>query len=361
MVVLTIVLVVLAGEGLYALAHFKSAEPSAIYKIYSMLRPAKAPSLDPDWPEITNVDQIKPYLDAMRDNGVGLGNSPFHGLQTGKASMRREVDGCREMKPNLHETMSYLRSELFNNFNPINYFYDSSNKLPADLAQFLDKYTFRKVTLTTNEHGERLTLPSVQSNDKILVVGDSMGLSAMVNDDETLASQLQAQDPTHQYVNIGVGGADAKDIVCAIERAAKRYAGQIRGIIYPFCENDLSKSKPLGQPEELIPRLARIKEDNKIDSFTIIYMPYIFNAIPDVTRFPGHPDYSIGRHWDEKKRLLQLASKAGFKALDYTEITDAERKATGSQFAAFALFIDRLHLSRYGIQRLVERLHTLNG
>src|SRR6185369_6363398 len=177
---------------------------------------------------------------------VGIGNSPFGELVTEVARVNRVVDGCLQMKPNLSKTMSYMRSELFNPFNPLFYFYDSDRTLPGDLVTFLDRYSFRKIRLTTNVHGERITIPAIETTDKILVIGDSMGMSAGVSDDETLASQLQARDSSHQYVNIGVSGADPTDILCALERAVTRYPNQIRGVIYPFSENDLAARKPLG-------------------------------------------------------------------------------------------------------------------
>ena len=364
---LTVVLVVLAAEGLYALAHFRRADTSVSYKLFSFFKPTSKSKdeSDPDWPEITDVGQITPLLAAFKANGVALGGSPYDELRTDQATLNQGRHGCMEMKPNLRKTMSYLRSELFDNFNRMIAFYDADRPMPAEVSRFFDLYAFRKVRLTTNEQGERLTLPVVQSADKILVIGDSMGMSAGLDDSETLASQLQARDPAHQYVNMGVGGADAVDIVCELERAAKRYPGQIRGVIYPFCENDLAPSKPFGTPEQLIPRLAELKAENHIADFTIIFMPYIYNSMPDVTRSPSLAAGMAAKHepriWKEKKRLLQLAKEAGFKAFDFTEVTDAERNAAGTQFAGFALFVDQVHLSRYGVHRLVDRLLPAAG
>jgi hypothetical protein len=359
-IVLMTAFVVLAIEGFYALTHFRQADTSFTYKLISYLQKDRDDAPDPDWPEITDAGQITPLLAGFKANGVGLGSSPYQELRTDQAELNAGGHGCLDMKPNLRKTMSYLRSEVFDNFNRLIAFYDADRPMPADVQHFLDLYAFRKIRLTSNANGERLTLPAVESADKILVAGDSMGLSAGLDDSETLASQLQARDPTHQYVNIGIGGADPVDILCALERAAKRYPGQIRGVIYPFCENDLSSGKPLGTPDEFIPRLARFRDDNHIESFTIIYMPYIYNSMPDVTRSPamaaGRAAKHLPRNWVAKKRLIELARKAGFRSFDYTEITDDERKTAGSQLAGFALFVDQVHLSRYGVRRLVDRL-----
>ena len=359
MVVFAMLMVVLLSEGIYVLLHFQQPSTGLTYKLMKSIY-SSTPNADPDWPELVDVGQIRPYLSEMKENGVGIGNSPFQELVTEVARVNHVVDGCLQMKPNLSKTMSYMRSELFNPFNPLFYFYDSDRTLPGDLATFLDRYSFRKIRLTTNAHGERITIPAIETTDKILVIGDSMGMSAGVSDDETLASQLQARDSSHQYVNIGVSGADPTDILCALERAVTRYPNQIRGVIYPFSENDLAARKPLGRPEQFISALVQVNKEHGIKDFTLIYMPYIYNSIPDVTRIPGHVEYLRRRPFDEKKKLLALAKAAGFRAFDYTEITDAERSAQGSQFAAFALYVDHTHLSRLGIARLVERLSQHN-
>jgi hypothetical protein len=350
-----IVLTLLTALGLDAILHLKHPATSLAHQGLAALQPRTAPD-GPDWPELTDESQIKPYFAAFKANGIGLGNSPYKELITPEASINHVVDGCERMKPNLRKTISFFRSELFNSFDPLNYFYDAGRKLPEDVQQFLDRYSFRRLQLTSNENGERITLPAVQSPDKIIVAGDSMGMSAMVDDDETLASQLQAADPAHQYVNIGISGASAEDVACALNLAAKRYAGQIRGVIYPFSENDLHPKKPYGTPEKLIAWLAKFKADNAIANVTIIYMPYIYNSVPELTRIPGHVQFDWRRHGAEKARFLALGAKAGFRALDYTQIAEAEKHAAGSEYAALALYVDHCHLSRLGIKRLVDRL-----
>ncbi|MFO1059501.1 MAG: hypothetical protein U1E53_21345 [Dongiaceae bacterium] len=356
--VTTLVTVLVAVVGLLALdavLHLKNPATSYAARFYATLFPHRVAG-ETRWPILTDGRQIEPYVELFKENGVGLGNSPYRELRTKQGSINQVVDGCLEMKPNLRKTLSFMRSELYNNFDPLNYFYDTDRKLPAELQAFLDRYTFRKVHLTTDANGYRITVPKVESPDKILIMGDSMAMSAMVEDDETLASQLQARDPKHQYISIGVGGASAEDVVCALERAVKRYPGQIRGIIYPYSEGDLHANHPLGAPERLIPRLAKIKEEAGIQDFTIIAMTYIYNSMPELTRIPGTRGYDFPRNTEEKARLLKLAREAGFRTFDFIDVTLEEQKASGSAYAPFAFFIDISHLSREGIRRLVDLL-----
>ncbi len=361
MLVLTGGLIVLSGEGLYALIHFSTLDTSATYRLWSTLSAHLRPALEADTPTLRDMSQITPYLDAFKANGVALGNSPFNELRTELASTKHIVDGCEQMKPGQRKTMGFLRSELFNNFDPLDYFYDTDRQLPDEVRTFLDRYSFGAVQLTTNEHGERLTLPSVELPDKILVAGDSMGMSAMVDDSETLASQLQAADSRHQYINIGIGGADAEAVVCALQRAAQRYTGQIRAVIYPFSENDFGKAKPYQHPQELVPWLEKYRTENGIRAFSLIYMSYIYNTVPELTRIPGHKEYGYSRHAEEKTELLGLARQAGFRVFDYTDIVREEQELAGSLYAGLALYVDHQHLSRLGIQRLVAKLAGPDG
>jgi hypothetical protein len=354
-VLLAAVLIVLTAEGIHAVVRFDEPDTSLTYQVADWLL-SMSPQPDPDWPELVDVAEIEPYLPQLKANAVGIGSSTFEELRTDEASINHVVNGCLQMKPNLSKTMSYLRSELFNPFNPMFYFHDSARTLPGDLQAFLDRYSFRKVRLTTNAEGARITVPLIERADKVLIAGDSMAMSLGLSDEETLASQLQARDRSRQYVSIGIGGADPADILCALKRAGERYRGQIRGVIYPLSENDLADRKPFGRPEELIPALAEFQREHAIAEFTLVYMPYIYNAMPDVTRIRGHVEYLRRRPHEEKKALLAEARKAKFRVLDYTEVTDAERAAHGSQFAAFALFVDHAHLSALGNARLVERL-----
>jgi hypothetical protein len=212
---------------------------------------------------------------------------------------------------------------------------------------------------TTNQYGERLTLPAVESEQIILIAGDSVANGVMLDDSETVASQLQAIDPAHQYVNLGISGATSADIQCALEKAATRYAGRVRELIYVFCENDFIESNAYGTPEELVDWLVEFKNRVGIDRVVLQYAPYIYNIVPQVTRVNGNPRRNFPTFRDEKRRLLRAAREAGFGIIDYVEIAKAEEEAVGSQFASLALFVDHAHLSRVGTQRLLPHYAAL--
>ena len=145
----------------------------------------------------------------------------------------------------------------------------------------------RKAEFTSNDTNERITLPAVLSPQKVLVVGDSVAAGSMIDDSETISSQMQRRDVSNQYINLGVNGVAAEDIVCRLKSAATRYKGQIKGLIYVFGENDFEPLQPYGKSEELVAWLKDYSMRENIPKVTIVFAPFIYNIIPHLTRFPG--------------------------------------------------------------------------
>lgn len=291
-------------------------------------------------------------MDLFKANEIGIGNSPFIELKNDRVSINTEENGCKAQKPNLRKTMTFVRSNVFNPFDQLTFFYDTGRQLPPELDAFLERYGFRLVRFTTNPLGERLALPVVSSRDKVLVVGDSVANGVMLDDSETIASQLQGRDPARQYVNLGISGAGTVDIQCALQKAARRYGGQIRELIYVLCENDFEAATP----QEMIDPLVELSREQDIGSVVLVYVPFIYNAVPELTRVRGHLQYDFPTFREEKKEVLRRAAEAGFRTIDYIDITNAEAQRGGSQYAPLALYLDHTHLSPVGVKRLLPFL-----
>ena len=188
------------------------------------------------------------------------------------------------------------------------------------------------------------------------MAGDSVAVGTMIGDAQTIASQLQQRNPAAQYVNLGVNGATGADIVCQLEKAAARYAGQIARIIYVYCENDFEPNDTFSTPEEVIAWLKEFAAANGGAGVTIVYAPYIYNIVPQLTRFPGSRGATRESYPDEHRRLIELARDAGFDYVDIGNVAMEEARLRETDFAVFALFVDHLHLSEYGVSRLIEKL-----
>ena len=96
--------------------------------------------------------------------------------------------------------------------------------------------------------------------------------------------------------------------------------------------------------------------EQDLKKITVVYAPYFYNIIPQLTRFRGYRGQFFPHHSDERRRLAARVVEAGFHYIDFTEIAREENDRAGTLFAAFALFVDATHYSRYGTSRLVEHL-----
>lgn len=350
----------LMAEGIYALVKGPKAETSLLYSFY-----AERFLIERDLPEdlhdantrmIASERTIRPLLPVMKANGVGLGNSPYSELKTEEASVNTEAGRCLEQKPNLRKRVGFLRTNLFNPFDQMTYFVDADRELPGELRAFFDRYTFRTADHGTNEHGERLTVPAVEAERVVLIAGDSVANGLMLDDSETLASRLQAADPSRRYVNLGIARADASDTRCALERAAERYRGRIDEVLYILCENDFEQGGRESTPGELTRWLAEFAVTEHVDRTSIVYVPYVYNVAPEITRVRGHSHFDWPTFRDEKRRTLKLAQTKGIHTVDFLDLAEAERQSAGTQFGALALYLDHAHWSPLGTERMAAYL-----
>jgi hypothetical protein len=305
--------------------------------------------------------ELEALVEALRKSRVGLGNTIYGELKTGEASIHMQVDGCKRQKPNLRKLQTHLFTNLFDPLDPIVAFWDEERVLDPEVAAFIERYHFHKVLLTTNQFGDRITLPEVDSERKVIVGGDSMANGVLLNDDETLASQLQARDPARQYINTGINGISPREVICAIERAVDTYDGNVEELIYLYSENDFESGEPLGTPEEVVAWMKDFAREQELTKVTVVYAPYFYNIMPQLTRFKGYRGHFFPHHSDERRRLAELVTAAGFRHIDVTDIAREENQRAGTLFAAFALFVDATHYSRYGTSRLVEHLTASGG
>lgn len=357
---LTTVAAYLLCEGIVAVRAWDQSDGSLGYRLYAMVRErlatARVEREQPVLP-VATVKDFEALLPDMRAAAVGIGDSPFSELITDRAAVnQKSAAGCLRQKPNLDKMVTALRSNAFNPFEPPSFFVDAGKPLSPALQEFLKRYAVRALHHRSNGFGERVTLPATTRPRKVLIAGDSVANGLMVDDGETLASQLQGTDGERQYVNLGVAGADAPDILCALKEAAQRYAGAIDELIYIYCENDLQPGTPLGTPAAVMSELEALVRREKIGKVTVVYAPYIYNVMPALTRFKGHRGYRRPYHSAERAALAALVEKAGFRHIDIGALALAENQRLGSDFSAFALYVDQVHMSPQGTALLAAQL-----
>ena len=314
---------------------------------------------DPNAVPLADESHIERLLDKLKADGVGLGNTPYQELRTAMSTTHTVVNGCRRHKPNMRKAQIHLITRLFRPFDPIMAFWDNDRSLDPDVASFLQRHGFNtEVVMSTNEFGDRTTLPAVEAERKVIVAGDSVANGILLNDHETIASQLQALDSSRQYINTGIAGANAEQVICAIKAAVANYGGRIDELIYIYFENDIQAGEAYGDPEEVVAWLKDFAAEHDVRRVTVVYSPFIYNVIPQLTRFESDDGYRKPYKRKEKRQLASEVSDAGFRFIDFTDIALEENREKGTMFAAFGLFVDHAHHSRLGTRKLVKRLQN---
>jgi hypothetical protein len=356
-------------EGVHSLYHGEKAHHSVLSTSIDLVRAKLArsrstaqhqppgaddvrdPGNEPDWAfgRVLNTrEELEQLFDELKASGVALGNSPYPQLRNEHVALNYTgADGCLRQKPNLHRYVGYLRTTRWYNFDPVSFYYADPKALTPRVKAFLDRYAFRQVQYTSNAAEERTTLPITSKAAKIVVAGDSMTAGAMVADGETVASHLQRLQPDHQVVNIGINRAGANDVLCASDRAATRYPGQIATFVLIWSENDFDDKPPFNEPNAAMRRLGEFAKDNKIARVIVVYSPYIYNTVPEITRIEKHSD-SRGSYVQQFHALRRAALAHGFAFVNIADVVEEVRKQSGTQFGPLALYVDHAHLSSYG-------------
>ena len=347
------------GEGIYSLYQWERSHRSLAYHMAELVDGFGQQTPQPYYrPVLTDVNEVENLLDEMKANNVGLGHSPYKLLVTAEVSVRKYPDDCGPLSVlNVRKFVSSLRTPLFEPFNPISIFYDRDRPLSDPVQRFVDDYAVHLTNYSTDELGNRMTVPVVDAPDIVFIAGDSIANGVGVHDRETLDSTLQQREPQRRYINLGIGGAEAAEIRCALERAAEHYSKQVRELIYIYCENDFDEEERMGTPEAVIDWLAEFVRDEDIERTTVVYAPYIFNTMPELTRFPGSREH-FDDNADSKARLITLVKDAGFHWVDFGDLVLAEVVARGTPFAGLSLYLDVVHHSPLGIQRLADAIEA---
>jgi lysophospholipase L1-like esterase len=350
------VIVLLTGEGLFAIVRWDHSDRSILYKTFALFgRDAQAEmELRPAGTHLAGRAEFAAAMPAFHASKVGLGNTDYGRMNADTVNYRLE-NGCRSMKADIRKVMSSIHSVVFEPFDPPMLFVNEVAFTGA-VAEFVKTYGEPPFRFSTNAQSERVTLPLVEADRKVLIAGDSVAAGVGIDDANTMSSQLQQRDATRQYINLGIGGAEAKEIVCGLLRAIERYRGSVDELIYVYCANDLNPELPYGTPEETMDWLMSFVAEESIPKVTVVYAPFIYDVMPQLTRFRGYKGERYSPHYVVGRILKERAKAAGFRFLNISDLAAAERATYGTQFASFMLFVDEVHLSPYGTRRLVEKL-----
>lgn len=341
----------LALEGAYCLARGAKPGVSLSYTFYAeRLAPRQRIEALADY--LQSRREIEERHAALLENRIVLGNTPYDDLATAEARVTLDdpETGLR-FKPNLTVRSSHLRSRIFKALDPVSYSYivspGSEPELP--IRDFLERYRFREVSWSTDANGFRTTLPLVDSDRVIALIGSSPCVGLFLEDDETLASILQRRQRTLRFVNACVNTTWVEDHAAMTRELVSMFSDRLDGAVYTLNQKNYETVEAaLGALDGISDLLDGVGAEYRV----FVYFHYIYETMPDIMR----KRRDLGELFSDKARILERARERGFFVVDLYDVVAEYREEQGSLFAGMALYVDHGHLSRRGNQVLADHI-----
>jgi hypothetical protein len=223
------------------------------------------------------------------------------------------------------------------------------------LRAYLKKESRLHYAYSTEGHGFRRTVPSVDSNKEVLMIGDSVPFGVGVADEFTAASHLQGMvGKRYRIINASVGGYDGQQAFLMARKISNNT--KFAGLIYVACQNDFMGKEDWIQEAHNV--LARIKTISKRfgGNVVIVLHTYMEYTLRDIFHENGWKQKRIEKTHALRSALPRICTEYGYGYYDWTDIVDDYLKVEQSIFSRFALYADHCHLSPLGNRLMAAKL-----
>jgi len=230
-------------------------------------------------------------------------------------------------------------------------------KLSPKVQDFIKKESLQYFSYSTDSEGHRRTVPEVQSEKKILIVGDSVTFGVGCNDEYTIASFLHNKlGNEYKVVNAGVGGYNAEQVLKVTELQAEK--NKYAGLIYVACQNDFGEG--VLTASKLLDRIARTAPsyNNRIVILLHTYLDYQMRYF--LLDSANGWSKRLSECTDElRKGFSAKCDSLYFEFVDWTDIVNDYKSREKSLYAPFALYTDHCHLSPTGNRFVADKLFDI--
>lgn len=303
---------------------------------------------------VNSPHDIKAFFPDFIAQQIAFGNTPFRELRNETTSSTyKDKDGNLFNKPSVAYDLYYLRSRIYNPYDPIVLKANAGDKQTGKVLAFRERYALQRKRNTIDANGDRITIPASTSSNIILVVGDSVAFGAGLSDEETLSSQLQNMYPSYRFVNVGVSGCNARANVKRLADRLTLFGPQVKGVIYVHCENDFEEKRH-DDPGFIVASLSHILDKASIHYRILIYQAFVYRTMPDL--FRERSQHELCRYYNLKHDMLTLAQRQGMATIDFYPIVDQYRKEMGTPLAGMSLYVDHCHFSALGTKLVAEAI-----
>ena len=263
------------------------------------------------------------------------------------------------LRPNVSVEGFQLRARDPVNLDPPVLYLKSGSQMSAALRKYLDENARAFYTYNFDGDGHRRTLPEVGADKKILMVGDSGLFGVGVDDEDTIASNLQRLvGDSHRVVNAGVGGYGGEQAFAAARMLSNREDFDI--LVYVGHHNDFYEPSHIANPEKARRIIANFEslKDRFPGGIVVALLTYLEYTGADVLRAHGWQRDRIEAADRLRAEFPAISSEAGFPFVDWTDITKEIREQEGTIFSPWTLYVDHAHLSARGNRLFAEHIHA---
>ena len=226
------------------------------------------------------------------------------------------------------------------------------------LKSYLQQESRLSYSYSTNSEGFRRTVPHIESDKQILIIGDSVPFGVGVDDENTMASQLQKiVGNEYQIVNAGVGGYSGHQAFLRAKKlgSENKYAG----LIYVACQNDF-----MGDADWTTTAKDTLTELDSIsglfnNNVAVVLETYMEYNLLDFFLELGWSSQHIENTHALRKDLPRIAAELGFEYHDWTDTVQNFMLREKSIFSRFALYSDHAHLSALGNRLMADEVYSM--
>lgn len=253
--------------------------------------------------------------------------------------------------------VSVLESTKAFNFDPpVLYLrHDDQFRMSEKLRTYIKKESRLQYTYSTNSHGFRITVPIVDSPERVLIIGDSVPFGVGVADEYTAASHLQRMvGNRYTIVNASVGGYGGQQAFLRAKKISN--TSKFVGLIYVACQNDFMNGKDwIQDAEDVLTKIKSISERFS-DNIVIVLHTYMEYNLRDIFLEDGWKQKRIEKTHALRSALPEMCKEYGYDYYDWTDIVADFMEREKSIFSRFALYADHCHLSPLGNRLLAAKI-----
>ena len=292
-------------------------------------------------------------LNAVIENAGNPTNQPEHNT----LAVIPDDELTYVLRPNTKMFVNLLKSTKAFNFDPpVLYLkYDDQFRMSERLRAYIKAESRLRYSYSTDSHGFRTTVPSVDASEQVLIVGDSVPFGVGVADASTAASHLQRLiGKRYRIINASVGGYDGQQAFLMAIKISNN--AKFAGLIYVACQNDFMQDEDWIQEANNV--LAKIKSISAKfgDNVIIVLHTYMEYTLRDIFLENGWKEERIEKTHALRSALPEISKKYGYGYYDWTDIVADFTKGESSIFSRFALYADHCHLSPLGNRLMAEEL-----